>query len=436
MAISVYTGVMGSGKSYEAVLNGVLPAMKAGRRVVTNISGLSDEKCRAYLVERGCKADELGSVLVVTNEDVVQPGFFPGEATAEFRFDVPEWVPLRELQFYAQQYENVNGKAFTKTPFLAMLPELKALHERGVDVASCLVSDGLAEQKLFRASAYMGKGRDFRCELPDNGPSVVQPGDFVIIDEAWRYWSDQGKLLPEHMNFFRMHRHYVAANGTACDLLVLIQDFQSLHRFLRGVCELVMIFYKLKSLGWSSAYRVETYEGRPKKATLVSTSPMQKYRKDIFPLYKSYDGTKGKESTTDDRQNILKNRWFQFVMVAAIGGLLYSSWWFFGYVGRMRNGGVDSSKSAAVKSPSAMPGVSVSGPPGSAAAVVPGAQLPSDVRLVGIATSSRGETIAILVLPDGRIVRQVMSAGIVDGWLSTVGYQGKLVSFTFPGGKK
>jgi len=51
------------------------------------------------------------------------------------------------------------------------------------------------------------------------------------------------------MNFFRMHRHYVAADGVACDLLVIIQDFGSLNRFLRGVCELVLVFNKLKVLG-------------------------------------------------------------------------------------------------------------------------------------------------------------------------------------------
>lgn len=440
MAISVYTGVMGSGKSYEAVLNGVLPALKAGRRVVTNIAGMSNEKCRAFLVERGCKEEELGTVVVVSNEDVVQPGFFPGEATAEFKFDVPDWVPVRELQYYAQQYVNLNGKAFTRTPFLAMLPELKILHDRGYDVGSCLVSDALSEAKSFRASAYLGKARDFRCEIPQTGPSVVQPGDFVIIDEAWRYWPDQGKILPEHMNFFRMHRHYVGEDGTSCDLLVLIQDFSSLHRFLRGVCELVLIFYKLKSLGWSSRYRVETYEGRPKKATLVSTSPLQKYRKEIFPLYKSYDGSKGKESRTDDRQNIFKNPWFQFVMILALGGLVYSSSWFVSYVGRLRNGGVDPAKSQPSKvavSPGVASSSGVQSSPSPSGVVSPGGGVlaGSDVRLVGVVTSSRGESVAVLQLGDGRIVRQRMEAGVIDGWSSTAGYQGRMVGFSFGGGK-
>ena len=32
-------------------------------------------------------------------------------------------------------------------------------------------------------------------------------------------------------------------------MLVIIQDFGSLNRFLRGVCELVLVFNKLKVLG-------------------------------------------------------------------------------------------------------------------------------------------------------------------------------------------
>ncbi|EGJ3415938.1 hypothetical protein IHC78_002873 [Salmonella enterica subsp. houtenae] len=36
MAISAYIGIPGSGKSYEAVCNVIIPAFTSGRRVVTN----------------------------------------------------------------------------------------------------------------------------------------------------------------------------------------------------------------------------------------------------------------------------------------------------------------------------------------------------------------------------------------------------------------
>lgn len=44
MAISAYIGIPGSGKSYEAVCNVIIPAFTSGRRVVTNIYGLQKDK--------------------------------------------------------------------------------------------------------------------------------------------------------------------------------------------------------------------------------------------------------------------------------------------------------------------------------------------------------------------------------------------------------
>lgn len=436
MAISVYTGVMGSGKSYEAILNGVLPAVKSGRRVVTNISGMSEDKIKSYLTERGCKPESLGSVLVVSNEAVLQPGFFPGEARERMKFDVPDWIPLRELQFYADEYVLRQGKSFTKTPFQLILPDLKLLNDRGYDLGSCLVEAAHQGWKNLKVDYFESRPRgEVFAELPVTGDSVVQPGDFVIVDEAWRYWSDECSLTAEHMNFFRMHRHYVGADGVSCDLLVLIQDFASLNRFLRGVCELVLIFFKLKSLGWSSRYRVETYEGKPRKATLVSTSPMQKYKKEIFPLYKSYDGAKGKESSTDDRQNIFKNRWFQIIMIGAVVALFYFGWWFFSYVSRLRNPGADHSKQSVVKSAVVSPvGGVVPGAPGDVSSVVGSAAVvsqSSDVHLLGVMTLRSGETVAVFQGADGRVFRRRMSAGVIDGWESSVGLDGRLVGFSF-----
>lgn len=46
MAIYAYTGLPGSGKSYSVVANQILPALKAGRRVVTNIP-LHEDRIRA-----------------------------------------------------------------------------------------------------------------------------------------------------------------------------------------------------------------------------------------------------------------------------------------------------------------------------------------------------------------------------------------------------
>ena len=61
MAISAYIGIPGSGKSYEAVCNVIIPAFTSGRRVVTNIYGLQKDK----ITER--YPDATGEIIVVDN---------------------------------------------------------------------------------------------------------------------------------------------------------------------------------------------------------------------------------------------------------------------------------------------------------------------------------------------------------------------------------
>lgn len=76
MAINVYTGLQGSGKTYEVVGFVVLPALVKGRRVVTNIEGLDYEKIQAYCDIHHPEA-QLGELLLVSNDQVSQPGFWP-----------------------------------------------------------------------------------------------------------------------------------------------------------------------------------------------------------------------------------------------------------------------------------------------------------------------------------------------------------------------
>lgn len=80
MAMTAYTGVQGSGKSYEVVENVILPNLLKGRRVVTNVAGLKDELIADYLVEKH-EADraKLGQIVHITNDDVTRDNFFPVE---------------------------------------------------------------------------------------------------------------------------------------------------------------------------------------------------------------------------------------------------------------------------------------------------------------------------------------------------------------------
>jgi zona occludens toxin len=84
MAINCYSGLMGTGKSYEVVSSVVVPAIAAGRRVVSNISGLNNDAIRTYCAAKySLELDQLGSVVDVTDEQVSSLSFFPDKSAAE-----------------------------------------------------------------------------------------------------------------------------------------------------------------------------------------------------------------------------------------------------------------------------------------------------------------------------------------------------------------
>lgn len=78
MPINVYTGLMRSGKSYEVVSEVILSAIASGRRVVTNVDGISNDLIREYIADtKNIPLDRLGTVVHCDNEDVFKEDFFP-----------------------------------------------------------------------------------------------------------------------------------------------------------------------------------------------------------------------------------------------------------------------------------------------------------------------------------------------------------------------
>lgn len=254
MAINAYTGLMGSGKSYEVVENVILPALLSGRRVVTNVANLQQDDIAAYLVEKhGADLSKLGQIVQVKNEDLEKLEFFPVESA-------PGDVAL---------------------------------------------------------------------------PSIVQPGDLVVVDECWRWWAAGTKISPAHMTFFRMHRHFVnPATLATCDMVLVVQDISDLDRKLKVVVENTYRMSKHKALGSSTRYRVDLYTSykttRPPYRTF-----QRKYNKEIFALYQSYSqggGKGGNEVAIDDRANIFKGGVFRIIaplLLILFGVCFWLMWRFF-----------------------------------------------------------------------------------------------------------
>jgi len=235
MPINVYTGLMGSGKSYECVSSVILLAVKNGRRVVTNVDGIDSDAIRAYCQEKfSIDPDKLGHVVHCTNEDIPKTSFLP-----------------------------------------------------------------------------YGGSVDTFCKA----------GDIICIDEAWRFWGTDCKLLHEHKVFFREHRHFVdEKTKVCCDLVLMVQDISDIHRTLKVVVEVSFRTTKIKTLGWSKTYRVEMWEGYKQTVRSRISVENKRYDEAIFPLYSSYVGGTGKELQVDGRQNVLNSPklWIMGILVLAL----------------------------------------------------------------------------------------------------------------------
>jgi len=76
MAIKAYTGIMGSGKTYEVASVVIYGALAMGRRVVSNIAGLNFDVYKALLLEDGYPEHQIGEIVAVTHEAVRDPMFW------------------------------------------------------------------------------------------------------------------------------------------------------------------------------------------------------------------------------------------------------------------------------------------------------------------------------------------------------------------------
>ncbi len=279
MAMSAYTGVQGSGKSYEIVSSVILSALAAGRRVVTNVAGLKADLIAAYVEKhRGVPVEKQGVIVPVSNDDVTKDYFFPKEGGGRFKVDV---------------YLDLDG------------------HE--------VSSPALAKSRVTIEK-----------------DSIVQGGDLVIFDECWRWYATGEKLLPAHMVFFRMHRHFLhPVTGVSCDIVFVVQDIGDLQRKVKATIEKTFWMKKHKDLGFDNRYVVNVYSGNTVRERALSESIQRQYDPEIFPLYSSYSQAKlasGVEVAADSRGNLLNRKIIKYgipVAVLWICGAVWFMWRFF-----------------------------------------------------------------------------------------------------------
>lgn len=99
MAIMAYVGIPGSGKSYEVVSSVILEHFKQGRRIVTNIEGITQDKLLSYINKYCPKLDKssLGQLISVTDEQCQQDDFFPYKGSQNTICQAGDLICLDEI---------------------------------------------------------------------------------------------------------------------------------------------------------------------------------------------------------------------------------------------------------------------------------------------------------------------------------------------------
>ncbi|MBD2791542.1 hypothetical protein ID852_13970 [Xenorhabdus sp. 42] len=282
MSITAYFGVPGSGKSHECVKSVILPAYLQGRRIITNIDGINPDAIRDYAAKlsKG-KGSDFGEIVSVTDEQVMQAGFFP--------------------------YKRSDEEGYS--------------------------------------------GHDAFCKA----------GDLICLDEVWRFWASDKDMTNEHKPFIAEHRHFTDPDsGLSCDLVLVNQSPDTIARRIKPLIETSYKMTKLVTIGAKNRYRVDVYNGVRLHKVNRTTYYQNKYDKNIFKLYHSYNGGKGKEATVDTRQNIFSQTrlWvfiFGFLILFCVSGYFIYSFFTQYNSDNSATSGTDSNKSPQQEGRSSLP---------------------------------------------------------------------------------
>lgn len=113
MAVTAYVGEPGAGKTYEVVTEVVIPALREGRRVVSNIRGLNFDEIKAYLVvELQIPEERVGAILIVDFKAPAESAFWYTEENHQSVVQPGDLVVLDEVWRWCGKGMAVPREAF------------------------------------------------------------------------------------------------------------------------------------------------------------------------------------------------------------------------------------------------------------------------------------------------------------------------------------
>lgn len=167
-------------------------------------------------------------------------------------------------------------------------------------------------------------------EVIHDKDSIIKSGDVVIIDEAGKCYGDP--LKKEALDYFIMHRHFTDKNNLESEILLMVQDISLITAKLKKLIKNTYLCRKLDGVGFAGYYYLGIFTGGTIRASNRINDMKKAYDKDIFELYESQSGGKGKESKLDSRANVFKNPKMIALIIAIIIApilLVYTLWSFF-----------------------------------------------------------------------------------------------------------
>ncbi|MZH03005.1 MAG: hypothetical protein F3745_06325 [Nitrospinae bacterium] len=223
MSTLFYCGPPGSGKSYHVVKEVIIPSLKKGRKILTNLP---------------------------------------------VRLDVMA-AKIPELKFV----EKMN--------FLEMIDEekIRNIHE--------VVAD----------------------------PQGNYAGCLIVIDEAHNYWpTDEPIRNKDFKKWYTEQRHYFQ------DVVLLTQDFDNVHKFMRSITEKRFEYSKNADKGFENGYNEDYYIGKSKKRPVRT---MHSYDKFYFQFYFSHSQSLSGKGLSEKRVGRKVNILFKYAMRLGIGLVIF-----------------------------------------------------------------------------------------------------------------
>lgn len=262
--INLLLGAPGGGKSYEAVVYHVLPALKAGRKVITNLpldlkvfAAVSDD----YLELIEIRTATLPEVISTENEH--------------------------------QEEQAINDPVTLLTQAAALLNS--------------------RTQKRTANNYPFSNPQDYadKWRHPETGS-----GPLYIIDECHIALPYSGTPL-EVEHWYSLHRHESA------DVLLITQSYSKINKAIRDLVQVVYQVRKNTALGSQGSYTRKVRDGL--KGEVVNTD-QRTYKKQFFKYYQSHTRGGGSELAANDIVPIWKHWSFKSALfMFAIFGYMVAS---------------------------------------------------------------------------------------------------------------